>query len=435
MNVFADRRRALLERLDGALVLRASHESIRNSGVHHEYRQHSDVHYLTGFDEPGSVLVVSPQHPDHKFVLFIRKRDPALEVYDGPRPDPDQAKAEYGVDASYLMGQFDEKIVELLTGHERLYYELGSSHSFDQRVLRGIGAVRAKGRRGNVVWPSSIIEVERCGLHDMRLFKSETELASMRRAAAITRDAHLGAMRMAAPGRYEYEIDGHIRGIFMSQGSTRMAYTPIVASGPNATILHYHGSRRRMEDGELLLLDAGCEYDFYASDVTRTFPVNGTFSPAQRRIYDIVLRAQLAAIDAVKPGTNIDAIHEIALEIMVRGLIEEKLLSGDCAKLIAEEKYKTFCPHRSSHWIGMDVHDVGLYYLNDKPRTLEPGMVFTIEPGIYIPMTAKDVPAEYLGIGVRIEDDILVTASGHENLTADIPKLPEDIERVCRDAR
>jgi Xaa-Pro aminopeptidase len=190
-----------------------------------------------------------------------------------------------------------------------------------------------------------------------------------------------------------------------------------------------------MEDGELLLIDAGCEYDFYASDVTRTFPVNGTFSPAQRRIYDLVLQAQQAAIDAVKPGTNIDAIHEIALEIMVRGLMEDKLLTGDYAEIIEKEKYKPFCPHRSSHWIGMDVHDVGLYYLNDKPRTIEPGMVFTIEPGIYIPSDAKDVPEEYRGIGVRIEDDILVTVLGHENLTADIPKRPDDIERVCRDAR
>jgi len=223
--------------------------------------------------------------------------------------------------------------------------------------------------------------------------------------------------------------------VFMSRGSPRVAYTPIVASGPNATILHYHGSRRMMEDGELLLIDAGCEYDFYASDVTRTVPVNGTFSPTQRRIYDIVLRAQLAAMDAVKPGTNIDALHEIALEQMVRGLMEEKLLQGDFAEIIAKEQYKPFCPHRSSHWIGMDVHDVGLYYLNDKPRMLEAGMVFTIEPGIYIARDAQDVPDEYRGIGVRIEDDILVTASGYENLTADIPKLPDDIERVCRDTR
>lgn len=435
MNVFSDRRKALLERLDGALVLRAAPEAVRNNGVHHEYRQHSDVHYLTGFDDPGSVLVVSPNHPDHKFVLFIRPRDPVTEVYDGPRPSIDEAKATYGVDASYTMPDFDKKIVEHLTGHQRLYYELGTSRSFDDRMLRAIGSVRGKGRRGNGVWPSEIVEPERCGLHDLRLFKSEAELVSMRRAAAITRDAHLDAMRLAAPGRYEYEIDARIRGVFMSGGSPRVAYTPIVASGPNATILHYHGSRRRMEDGELLLIDAGCEYDFYACDVTRTFPVNGTFSPAQRRIYDLVLKAQLAAIDAVKPGTNIDAIHEIALEIMVRGLVEEKLLSGDPAEIIAKDKHKVFCPHRSSHWIGMDVHDVGLYYLNDKPRTLEPGMVFTIEPGIYIPANAQNVPDEFRGIGVRIEDDILVTASGHENLTADIPKLPDDIERVCRDAR
>ncbi len=435
MNVFADRRKALLERLDGALVLRAAPEVVRNNGVHHEYRQHSDVHYLTGFDDPGSVLVVSPNHPDHKFVLFIRPRDPVIEVYDGPRPSIEEAKATYGVDASYTMSDFDEKIVEHLRAHQRLYYELGTTRSFDDRILRAIGSVRAKGRRGNGVWPSEIVEPERCGLHDLRLFKSETELAAMRRAAAITCDAHLGAMRLAAPGRYEYEIDAHIRGVFLNSGSPRVAYIPIVASGPNATTLHYHGSRRRMEDGELLLIDAGCEYDFYASDVTRTFPVNGTFSPAQRRIYNIVLEAQLAAIDAVKPGTNIDAIHQIALEIMVRGLIEEKLLSGDPAEIIAKDKHKVFCPHRTSHWIGMDVHDVGLYYLNDKPRTLEPGMVFTIEPGIYIPANAENVPDMYRGIGIRIEDDILVTASGHENLTADIPKLPDDVERVCRDAR
>ncbi|HRI67340.1 MAG TPA: aminopeptidase P N-terminal domain-containing protein, partial [Polyangium sp.] len=428
-------RKTLLERLDGTLVLCAPPEVIRNSGTHHEYRQHSDIHYLTGFDDPGCVLVVSPNHPEHKFVLFIRPRDRVLELYEGPRPSPDQAKARYGVDASYTMADFDTKIVGYLKGHSRIYYELGTNRPFDERMLQAIANVRGKGRRGNLVWPSAIVEVEQSGLHDMRLFKSEAELATMRRAAGITRDAHLAAMRMAAPGRWEYEIDAEIRRTFMSQGSPRGAYTPIVASGPNATILHYHGSNRRMEDGELLLIDAGCEYDFYASDVTRTFPVNGKFSPAQRRIYDIVLRAQLAAIDAVKPGTNIDAIHEIALEIMVRGLIEEKLLSGEYQQIIDEDKHKHFVRHRSSHWIGMDVHDVGLYYLQDKPRALEPGMVFTIEPGIYIDADAQHVPAEYRGIGVRIEDDILVTATGSENLTADIPKLPDDIERVCRDAR
>ncbi|MBK9263406.1 MAG: aminopeptidase P N-terminal domain-containing protein [Polyangiaceae bacterium] len=435
MNVFADRRKTLLERLDGALVLQAAPEAVRNNGVHHEYRQHSDVHYLTGFDEPGSVLVVSPKHPEHKFVLFIRKRDPETEVYDGPRPTPEQAKEKYGVDASYTINQFDEKIVEYLTGHQRIYYDLGTNRAFDERILRAIGAVRGKGRRANKVWPSEVVEVERSGLHDMRLVKSDVELAIMRTAASITREAHMAAMQKAAPGLYEYEIDAIIRAIFMHRGSARVAYTPIVASGPNATILHYHGSRRRMEAGELLLIDAGCEYEFYASDVTRTFPVSGAFSAAQRRIYDIVLAAQMACIDAVKPGTNVDAIHQIALKIMIQGLLEEKLLTGSFDEIIEKETYKRYCPHRTSHWIGMDVHDVGLYYVNDKPRTLEPGMVFTIEPGIYVAPDDTKVPAEYRGIGVRIEDDILVTASGYENLTAAIPKLPDDIERVCRDAR
>ncbi len=434
MNVFADRRKALLDRLDGALVLVAPPEVLRNNGVHHEYRQHSDIHYLTGFDDPGAVLVVSPKHPDHKFVLFVRKRDPETEVYDGPRPSPEEAKEKYGVDASYTTGELDEKIAEYLTGHHRLYYELGVNRSFDDRILRVINSIRGKGRRTNKVWPSELIEPA-SALHDLRLIKSEAELTSMRKAAAITRDAHVAAMRMAAPGKYEYEIDAQLRSIFYSGGSERYAYAPIVASGANATILHYHSNRRRMEAGELLLIDAGCEYDYYASDVTRTFPVSGTFSPVQRRIYDIVLAAQLACIDAVKPGANIDALHEIALKIMVQGLLEEKLLTGSTDEIIEKATYKKFCPHRTSHWIGMDVHDVGLYYQNDKPRLIVPGMVFTIEPGIYIAPGNMDAPAEYRGIGVRIEDDILVTTTGYENLTADIPKMPDDIERVCRDAR
>jgi Xaa-Pro aminopeptidase len=265
----------------------------------------------------------------------------------------------------------------------------------------------------------------------MRLFKSKEELSSMQRAAAITRDGHLAAMRLAKPGRYEYEVEAVLRQVFRQNGSERPAYPPIVGSGPNATVLHYRQNDRRIEEGELLLVDAGCEFGYYASDVTRTFPVNGKFSAAQEAIYRIVLDAQLAAIDATRPGATLEEIHERGLRVIVDGLCAIGLLAGDRQKIIDEQLYRPFFMHRTSHWLGMDVHDVGAYFRDRKPRPLEEGMVTTIEPGIYIAGANTSVAPEYRGIGVRIEDDVLVTADGHLNLTADIPKSVSEIERAC----
>ncbi|HVK62930.1 MAG TPA: aminopeptidase P N-terminal domain-containing protein [Polyangium sp.] len=433
MNIFAERRKQLLERLQGVLVLPAAPELIRNNSVHHEYRQDSDFHYLTGFGEPEAVLLLAPKHPEHKVVLFVRKRDPEREKYDGARAGVEGAKAEFGADAAFTIDQLDDKLLDYLEGYHRLYYKLGQSRSLDDRVLRARELLRMKGTRAKKTWPTEIVEPGDV-LHEMRAVKSEAELGFMRRAAAITREAHLGSMRLTAPGRYEYEVEAQIREVFRRNGAERTAYTPIVGAGPNATILHYHANRKQLVDGELLLIDAGCEYEYYASDVTRTFPVNGTFSPVQRRLYEIVLAAQMAAIEAVKPGVTVDALHDITVRTLVEGFVREGLLSGDVNEIIEKETYKRLYPHRTSHWLGMDVHDVGPYYRDGEARPLEPGMVLTIEPGIYVAPDDEKAPAEYRGIGIRIEDDILVTATGYENLTADIPKAPDEVERACRNA-
>ncbi|MDI1444769.1 aminopeptidase P N-terminal domain-containing protein [Polyangium sp. 6x1] len=433
MNLFAERRKQLLERLQGVLVLPAAPELIRNNSVHHEYRQDSDFHYLTGFGEPDAVLLLAPKHPEHKVVLFVRKRDPEREKYDGARAGVEGAKAEFGADAAFTIDELDDKLIDYMQGYHRLYYRLGQSRSLDDRVLRAIQLLRLKGTRTKKTWPTEIVEPGDV-LHEMRAVKSEAELGFMRRAAAITREAHLNAMRLTAPGRHEYEVEALIREVFRRNGAERTAYTPIVGAGANATTLHYHANRKKLLDGELLLIDAGCEYEYYASDVTRTFPVNGTFSPVQRRLYEIVLAAQMAAIEAVKPGVTVDALHDITVRTLVEGFVREGLLSGDVNEIIEKETYKRLYPHRTSHWLGMDVHDVGHYYRDGEARPLEPGMVFTIEPGIYVAPDDEKAPAEYRGIGIRIEDDILVTATGYENLTADIPKAPDEVERACRDA-
>ncbi|UQA56617.1 aminopeptidase P N-terminal domain-containing protein [Polyangium aurulentum] len=431
MNVFAERRKQLLERLQGVLVIPAAQVAIRNNDVEHEYRQDSDFYYLTGFSEPEAVLVLAPNHAEHKFVLFVRKRDPEREAYDGARAGIDGAKEDFGADAAYLVSELDDKLYEYLKGNARLYYRLGDNRAMDDRVLGGVRFTRQRGARNNHLWPTEIVDPATV-LHETRIIKREDELDRMRRAAAITRDAHLGAMALARPGRYEYEIEARIREIFRRSGAERIAYEPIIGSGPNATVLHYRQNNRQMHEGELLLIDAGCEYDYYAADVTRTFPVSGTFSPAQWRLYEVVLEAQVTAIEAVKPGANLDAIHDEVVETLVRGLVREGLLEGEPEKIIEDRSYKRFYMHRTSHWLGMDVHDVGVYYQGGAPRSLEPGMVLTIEPGIYISPSDDKVPAEYRGLGIRIEDDILVTPEGYTNLTADIPKSVADVERACR---
>jgi len=403
--------------------------AIRNNDVEHEYRQDSDFFYLTGFDEPDSVLVLASAHPEHHMVLFVRPRDPEREVWDGARAGVEGAVRDFGADAAFPMNELATRLPDYLQNHDRLMFRFGKERPFDDKVIAALDATRARARRG-ASWPTDVVDPAAL-LHEMRLYKSQDELDAMRKVAAITRDAHLGAMHLAKPGRYEYEVDALLREVFRKNGSERPAYPPIVGAGVNATVLHYRSNSKRIEEGDLLLVDAGCEYGYYASDVTRTWPVSGKFTQPQREIYELVLASQLAAIDAARPGATLEDVHRRALEVIVDGLIALGLLSGDRQKNIEEHLYRPFFMHRTSHWLGMDVHDVGAYFRSQKPRPLEAGMVITVEPGIYISPTNAAAPESYRGIGVRIEDDILITPGGHVNLTGDIPKTVSELESAC----
>jgi Xaa-Pro aminopeptidase len=433
-ETFARRRAALLDAMAAAspsavAVIASAPVFIRNNDVEHEYRQDSDLFYLTGFDEPESVAVLDAV--TRKVTLFVRPRDRDREVWDGPRAGVDGARALFGADESFVISELDDKLPGLLQNHRRVYYRLGQNRKFDDRLLGGIDRVKARQRTG-VSAPTEVVDPGAI-LHEMRLRKTVPELEAMRTAARITREAHEIAMRRTRPGMHEYEVEALLLDTFRRHGSERPAYGSIVGSGPNACVLHYRKNDRRIHDGDLLLIDAGCEYGYYASDVTRTFPVGTAFSREQQAIYELVLDAQLQGIEATRPGANLDAIHALNVDIITRGLVRLGLLQGEPEKLIETDGYKRFFMHRTSHWLGMDVHDVGSYYEGGKPRPLEAGMVLTVEPGIYIAPDDASVPAEWRGIGVRIEDDVLVTPSGPEVLTAGIPKSVEEIRRACAD--
>lgn len=431
MQPFSERRARLLSAIHpGVLVLFSTPTAIRNNDVEHEYRQSSDLFYLSGFDEPETVLVLSSVAEKEKFVLFVRPRDPERETWDGRRAGVEGALREFGADAAYPISELAARLPELLMGATELHYSLGRHREQDDVLLTALEGARRRGRRGPA-YPTRIVDAEE-KLHELRLFKSAEEVEIMRRAAQISGEAHVAAMKTAKPGMNECEIDALFRGIFRKNGCERPAYEPIVGSGVNATILHYHRNNRDMQDGELLLIDAGCELDYYASDVTRTFPVNGRFSPEQRAIYDIVLEAQDRAIDRAKAGATLDEVHVASAEVITRGLLALGLIEGPYEDALKEQRYKTYYMHRCSHWLGMDVHDVGAYYRGGKGRPLEPGMVLTVEPGIYISENATGPAERYRGIGVRIEDDVLVTESGNEVLTAHIPRTVDAVERACQ---
>jgi Xaa-Pro aminopeptidase len=430
-ETWASRRRAWTERMasasPGAVAVLASAPVFRrNNDVEHEYRQDSDLFYLTGFDEPESVAVFDSK--TLKFTLFVRPRDPDREIWDGPRAGVDGAKSVHGADEAFAVGELDEKLPTLLQDRERVYYRLGQNRLFDDRVLAAIDRVRARSRAG-VVAPTEIVDPGSI-LHDMRLRKSHEEVETMRAAARITREAHELAMQRAQPGMHEYEVEALLLDTFRRHGSERPAYGSIVGSGPNACVLHYRKNDRRIREGELLLIDAGCELGYYASDVTRTFPVARGFSREQQAIYELVLEAQLAAIPAARPGATLEQIHNICVQVITRGLVRLGLLSGEVDKLIEEGRYKKFFMHRTSHWLGMDVHDVGNYFVEAKARPLEPGMVLTVEPGIYIAPDEPSVAPEWRSIGVRIEDDVVVTSGEPDVLTAGIPKTVEEVLRA-----
>ena len=434
----AARRKGFLDRIGpgGVAVVASAPVHLRNNDVEHPYRQDSDFFYLTGLDEPDCLAVFSNVHKEHRFVLFVRPRDPERETWDGPRVGIEGAPARLGCDAAFPNADRTEKLPGYLENARALHYALGRDPISDAQVLRARDLVRRRARLG-VLHPVSLVDLS-ATVHAMRLIKSKHELRTMRRAADITREAHAAAMRVARPGIYEYEVEAEMIRSFRRHGAERPAYEPIVGSGPNATILHYRKNDRRLEEGDLLLIDAGAELDYYASDVTRTFPVSGRFSPAQRRIYDAVLRAQDTAIAAARPGATIEGLHKLTLVSITESLIALGLVAGPLDEAIEKELYKPFYMHRTSHWLGMDVHDVGSYFVEGTnidgsagttARVLEPGEVLTIEPGIYVGLNTS-APDEYKGIGVRIEDDVLVTAGDPDVLTGAIPKRPDELEAI-----
>lgn len=428
-NEFAERRRRVLDALGPAvLLLPAAPLAIRNNDVEHEYRQDSDLFYLSGFDEPESALCLRGGK-DKPFCLFVRARDPEREVWDGARAGVDGAVKDFGADEAFPIAELPQKLPELLENTSRLYYRLGRDKSFDDVVLGAIDKVRARAKLG-VSWPVEIVDPATI-VHELRRLKTREELELMRRAAEITRDAHVAAMRTAKPGRHEYEVEAAIRAVFRQHGSERPAYGPIVGSGPNATVLHYRRNDRKMQDGDLLLVDAGCEFGYYACDVTRTFPVGGKFSGPQRAIYEIVLAAQTASIDATRAGATLESIHDASVKIIAQGLLDLGLVEGPLETVLEKQTYKKYYMHRTSHYLGMDVHDVGRYFVDGKPRPLDTGVVITVEPGIYVAENAEGAPEQYRGIGVRIEDDVWVTPEGPSVLTSDVPRSVEDVERAC----
>ena len=423
------RRRALLRALgrEGLAILPAAREVIRNRDVHYPFRQSSDFSYLTGFPEPDGVAVLAPGRKEGELVLFCRPRDPEREQWDGPRAGVEGAVALYGADQAFPLGDLDAQMPGLMDGRERLYFPVGADPDFDARVLAWVSQLRAQVRKGASP-PEVFITIESL-LHEQRLRKSAAELKVMRRAARISAQAHRHLMRFCRPGRRESDLESEFLHQCAIQGARWQAYQPIVAGGANACVLHYVANDAELKDGDLALIDAGCELDGYASDITRTFPVNGRFSPPQRAIYEVVLEAQAAAIAKARPGNAWNEPHEAVLQVLTKGLIRLGILSGRPGRLIKEEAYKPYYMHRTGHWLGMDVHDVGRYKHNDKWRTLEPGMVLTVEPGLYMPATDA-VPAPFRSIGVRIEDDIVITEDGSEVLSATAPKDPDAIEAL-----
>ena len=425
------RRRALLRAMGpGSLaVLPAAKEVVRNRDVHHPYRQDSDFWYLTGFAEPEAILVLVPGRKEGEQILFCRPRDEEKELWDGPRAGVEGARAHYGADEAHPIEEADELLPKLLENRERIFYPLARDPELDLRVMEWLHEVRGKTRSG-VRAPFELVSSDRL-LHEQRLIKDAAEIRIMRKAASISVAAHRRVMRACRPGRWEYELEADFVHACAERGGRFQSYPPIVGSGANACVLHYVDNRHQLRDGDLVLIDAGCEYAGYASDITRTFPVNGRFSPPQRELYELVLAAQRAAIAKAVPGNRWDAPHKAAVRTLTKGLVELGILEGtkkEVPTLVKEEKYKPFYVHRTGHWLGMDVHDVGEYRVDGKWRRLQPGMVLTVEPGLYIPAERKEAPKRYRNIGIRIEDDLLITERGSEILSAEAPRTVEEIE-------
>lgn len=429
---FSRRRQHLMAHMEpnSIAILPAATEKIRNRDADYPYRQDSDFYYLTGFSEPDSILVLLPGREHGEMILFCRERDREREVWDGYRAGPEGACKKFQADDAFPISDVDDILPGLLEGRQRVYYSMGKDQRFDQQVMTWVNSIRAKVRAGATP-PGEFLNLDHL-LHDQRLYKSAAEIRIMREAAEITAKAHSQVMKVAKPGQFEYELEAELLHTFVKSGARFPAYNTIVGSGENACILHYVDNNQKTRDGDLVLIDAGCELEHYAADITRTFPINGQFSPEQAAIYQIVLDAQLAAIEAVKVGNHWNEPHEVSVRIITQGLVDLGLLKGEVEELIKTEAYKTFYMHRIGHWLGMDVHDVGDYKISDEWRVLEPGMVMTVEPGIYIAPDNKEVAKKWRGIGVRIEDDVVVTKSGPDILTAAVPKTIKEIEKLMK---
>ena len=432
MNQFAKRRKKLLEQItDGAIVIAAGHSGNRNNDVDHEFRQQSPFWYMTGFGEPDAVAVLRPGH-DEPYTLFVLPRDPRTETWTGLRVGVDGAKETHGADVALPTTELEKELPKLLEQSDNIYYSIGTDQKLDRLMTDLIVQRRKTSQRGEkhiaaFIDPLPVID-------RMRLIKSDSEIASLQKAIDITAAGFSVAMREARPGAFEYEVQAGMETRFRHAGSPRNGYPSIVASGGNACILHYISNRSQLKDGQLLLVDAGAEHDYYSADITRTWPVSGKFSPEQRDVYEIVLAANEAGIAAAKPGAGIDEIHNSALRVLVQGLVDLGTLEGELDGLIETRDYLPYYMHGTSHWLGLDVHDSGIYRTGGTtgPATnIEPGMVFTVEPGLYFGPFAENAPERLKGIGVRTEDDLVVTESGPRNMTAAVPKSVADIEAAA----
>jgi len=430
----ARRRRDLMQQMEpnSIALLCSAPMCTRSNDTEYLYRQNSDFYYLTGFEEHDAVLALIPGREQGEVVLFCQEKDKTRELWTGILMGPEKAISELLIDDAFPIGDIDDILPGLIEGRDRVYYSMGRDPRLDQRVMEWVNVVRSKVRQGAHP-PGEFLVLEHL-LHEMRLFKSPFEIKLMEKAGAISAEAHKRAMAVCRPGLHEYHLEAELMHEFVRSGSRAPAYNNIVAAGPNACILHYIENRAALRDGDLVLIDAGCEYEYYAADITRTFPANGRFTPEQKALYEIVLEAQLAAIEAVAPGTAWNVPHDVTVRVITEGLVRLGLLEGNVDELIAADAYRPFYMHRAGHWLGIDVHDVGDYKIDGTWRLMEPGMVTTIEPGIYVAPDNEDVDEKWRGIGIRIEDDVLVTRTGRRVLSPGAPKTVEEIESFMRQA-
>jgi Xaa-Pro aminopeptidase len=427
-EIYKKRRTKLLEQIkDGVMILVSHPEQIRNNDVHHKYRQDSSFYYLTGFTEPESVIILSPSSPA-PFTMFVREKDPTRELWDGFRYGIDGAGKYFGPNKVYPIGELEARLPEILSDTEKIYYRLDENKEFDVKLLEAVQKARGKKGRTGMGLPQIVDSKSIVG--EMRLFKTPEEAEFLKKACEISAYGHLAAMRACKPGMLEYEIEAEVEREFRRRGSERLGYNSIVGSGPNATVLHYVFNNDKCLKEHLLLIDAGAEYGYMTGDITRTFPVGGKFSSSQRKLYETVLRVQKDLIAFAKPGVRMAEIHQRSIDGLTAGMLELGLLKGTKKEVIEKREFLKYFPHGTGHWLGMDVHDAGLYMKNGESRKIEPGMCFTIEPGLYVPENDAQAPAEFRGLGIRIEDDVLVTQNGLDVMTSIAPKEVDELEAV-----